>query len=186
MSRPPPPARNRLTYGGVPVPYTVSWTAEETISIGPCPWGGTVCLIQPWAQGEGKPRFGAPHSGRQRQVIAEGLCDLCALPLKLRTKVSLSHARPSMKAAKIGDILQVEPLLCKDCARISLRHCPSLKRDVGDGSVVVRQVTRYRVQMAVMSSEYCLEIAGRAVKAVGHAKVQLLAWTDRDEAWLGA
>lgn len=176
--------KEALTYGGVPVPFTVSWTAEETVSIGPCPWGGKVSLIQPWAPGVGKPRFGSPHSGRQRQVIAEGLCDLCAQPLKVRTKVSLSHARPSMKGHQIGDVLQVEPLLCKGCAVISLQHCPSLKRDVRDGSVRIRQVTRYRVQMAVMSSEYCQEIAGRAVKAVGHAKVQLLGWIDRDEAWL--
>lgn len=180
------PARNTLTYGGVPVPYTVSWTTEETISIGACPWGGPRSLIQPWAQGEGKPRFGSPHSGRQRQVIAEGLCDLCALSLKVRTKVSLSHARPSPKAHKIGDILQVEPLLCKPCARISMEHCPSLKRDIRAGDLAIRQVTKHAVQMAIMSSIYCQEIAGVAVTATGHAKVQLLAWKDRDLAWLEA
>ena len=174
----------RLLYGGVPVPYTVSWTAEEETSVGDCPWGGPDSLIQPWAQGEGKPCFGKPHAGRQRQAIHEGLCDLCAHPLRLRTKVSLSHARPSVKGHRIGDILQVEPMLCKACARVSLGHCPALKRDIREGTLRVRQVHRYAVQTAIMSSEYVMTIAGVARRAMGHAKIQLLSWTDRDEAWL--
>lgn len=51
---------------------------------------------------------------------------------------------------------------------------------------MVRQVTRYRVQMAVMTSEYVETITGEARKAIGHGKVELLAWIDRNEAWLAA
>lgn len=171
-------------YGGTPVPFTVSWSAEEDITVGACPYGGAQSLIQPHRPGEGKPNFGKPHSVRQRQAIALGLCDLCAKSLKLRTKVSLSHAKMRLNGADGPCVMQVEPLLCRECAATSMRHCPSLKRDIADGSLNIRQVTRYRVQMAIMSPEYVESVAGRACTATGHAKVELLAWIDQDAVWL--
>lgn len=80
--------------------------------------------------------------------------------------------------------MQVEPLLHRECAAESIRHCPSLKRDIADDSLRIRQVTRYRVQTAIMSAEYVASLCGEAVKAAGHAKVELLAWVDRDADWL--
>ncbi len=66
------------TYGGVPVPYTVSWSAEESFHVAHCPHGRGIAICQAVAPGQGKPRFGKPHSQRQREAIASGLCDLCA------------------------------------------------------------------------------------------------------------
>jgi hypothetical protein len=175
-----------IRYGGVPVPFTVAWSAEIVMVVRRCPYAGRPAICQQDARGIGKPRFGSPHADRQRQVIALDLCDLCAKPLKARTKVSLSHARAQLHGAHGGDILQVEPMLHRECAAISLAHCPALKRDLREGSLRVRQVTRHRVQFAMMSPEYVLQTAGQEIKAVGHAKVELLAWTDRDEAWLEA
>lgn len=171
-------------YGGVPVPWTSSWTAEETFHLARCRWAGMLAICQAEAQGQGKPKFGKPHSQRQRQAIAAGLCDLCAKPLKLKTKVSLSHARVRLDGAEGPCVMQVEPLLCRPCAILSMRHCPSLKRDIRDGSLQVRQVGQYQVQIAKMSEIYVKEITGTAVVAAGHAKVVLLNWKDRDAAWL--
>jgi hypothetical protein len=176
----------QISYGDVPVPYTASWTSEERFFVARCVHAKAAAICQATSRGTGKPRFGKPHAIRQRETIARGLCDLCARPLAGRTKVSLSHARPFAHAAKMGDILQVEPLLHKRCAAISLKHCPALIRDTANGTLNVRQVTRYAVQMAVMSPEYVREVAGEDRKAVGHAKVQLLAWIDRDAEWLEA
>lgn len=177
--------RAPFVYGGTPVPFTVSWSAEGAFTVAPCSHaGGRLSICQNVAQGVGKPRFGKPHSQRQRQAIAEGRCDLCFYPLKIKTKVSLSHARVRNNGADGPCVMQVEPLLCRTCAAISLRHCPSLKRDVADGSLRVRQVTRWRPQFAVMDEIYVAEITGEATKAIGHAKVELLAWIDRDAAWL--
>lgn len=173
-----------LSFGNTPVPYTASWTAEEAFSVGPCPHARRIAILQASAQGQGKPLFGKPHSNRQREVIAKGLCDLCGKPLAGRTKVSLSHARVRHNGAQGPAILQVEPLLHRECAAISMRFCPSLRRDIAAGDLMVRQVNRHRVQFAVMTSEYTKEIAGVACQAIGHAKVELLAWRDRDEAWL--
>lgn len=178
--------REILLWGSVPVPYTASWTAEERHYLAPCPYAGRLALSQDEARGEGKPLFGKPHSNRQREAIALGLCDLCAKPLKIATKVSLSHARPIGHSAGGWEILQVEPLLHRACAAISLDNCPSLKRDIADGSLIIRQVTSHRAQYAIMDEIYTEQITGQAVRSVGHAKVELRNWIDRDVDWLNA
>jgi hypothetical protein len=171
-------------FGAVPVPWTVSWTAEEGFFLACCPHSKREAICQGWAEGEGKPQFGKPHAQRQREAIARGLCDLCAKPLSARTKVSLSHARVQAHGAEGPAVLQVEPLLHRECARESMLHCPALKRDIAQGTLRVRQVFRWRVQFARMSSEYVETLTGQRREAVGHAKVELLSWKDRDEAWL--
>ena len=175
-----------LRYGSTAVPFTASWSAEDRFWVAECPHAKRPAIRQSVAQGEGKPLFGKPHADRQRQVIAQGLCDLCGRPLAARTKVSLSHARVQLHGADGPAVLQVEPLLHRECAAESLRHCPSLRRDVREGVLMVRQVTRFRVQFAIMSPECVETLAGEHRKAIGHAKVELLAWKDRDAAWLGA
>lgn len=177
------------TYGGVPVPYTVSWTGEAATFIGTCPFTGQRAICQAVAPGEGKPKFGAPHFQRQREAIARDLCDTCGRPLRNRTKVSLSHARPRLNGAAGPAILQVEPLLHRECAALSMRHCPSLKRDVRNGTLMVRQVRRHRVQVAIISPQHIHEyvpayVASADDRILGHAKVELLTWADRDAAWL--
>jgi hypothetical protein len=105
-------------FGKSAVPWTVSWSAEETFSLGKCPVFGKLAIMQISDLGSGKPLFGKPHSNRQREAIGRCLCDLCGRPIKMATKVSLSHARPQPR------------------------------------------------------------------KALGHAKVELIHWTDRDLDWL--
>lgn len=183
-------SRQALTYGGTPVPYTASWTGEERHFVGVCPYARRRALRQSISPGAGKPLFGKPHSDRQRQVITLGLCDLCGRPLKGRTKVSLSHARPVSHGADGWAILQVEPLLHRECAAISMRFCPSLRRDIAAGTLNIRQVTGSRVQFAIMAPEYIVHYvpdyeAEPDERIVGHAKVELLGWLDRDAAWLG-
>lgn len=177
-------------FGNTPVPYTVMWTGEDHTFIARCPYSLMLALCNEVAPGVGKPKFGSPHSQRQRQTIAENLCDLCGKSLRNRTRVSLSHARPRSNAAEGGTgILQVEPLLHRECAALSMRFCPSLRRDIQAGSLMIRQVTSIRVQFAVMAPEYLKKyvpeyVFNGADRVVGHAKIELMKWIDRDEAWL--
>ena len=175
-----------LTWGDVPVPWTVSWSAEERFFLAMCRWAQREAICQPSSPGNGKPNFGKPHWCRQRRAITECRCDLCGKPIKLETKVSLSHARPVAHGAQGMAILQVEPMLHRTCAALCTKYCPSLKRDVADGSLRIRQVTRWRPQFALMDAEYVETITGTARIAVGYAKVELLQWTDRDQDWLEA
>lgn len=173
-------------FGNTPVPWTVSWSGEETFSLGPCRFfEGRIAILQPEDAGNGTPQFGKPHSCRQRQAVAQGLCDLCGMPLKHSTKVSLSHARVVPHGAEGPCVMQVEPLLHKACAAESIRFCPSLRRDIRSGTLYVRQVTRYRAQAAIMSAEYVETVTGERRTALGHAKVELLQWRDRSADWLG-
>lgn len=179
-----------FVYGGVPVPFTVSWSAEEPFRVDICAFTGRRAICQAVAPGEGKPRFGAPHSQRQREAIARDLCDTCGRPLRNRTKVSLSHARPRLNGAEGPAILQVEPLLHRECAALSMQHCPSLKRDIRDGTLMIRQVRRHQAQFAIMDPEFIHHsvpgyVAQSSDRILGHGKVELLSWTDRDETWLG-
>ncbi|MET4720701.1 hypothetical protein ABIF63_004807 [Bradyrhizobium japonicum] len=179
-------------FGNTAVPYTVSWTGEERQFVGGCPHARAPALRMHSAPGVGKPQFGKPHSDRQREAIARGLCDLCGKPLKNRTKVSLSHARDRTNAAhgSTTGILQVEPLLHRECALESIKFCPSLKRDIAAGSLMIRQVNRYAVQFAIMAPEYIQHYVpdyqpSAKDRIVGHAKVELIRWIDRDLDWLG-
>ena len=174
-----------MFFGNVPVPYTAAWEAEEhSIYLGTCPYAKRTALRQRHARGGGRPLFGSPHMDRQREAIACDLCDLCGRPLKNRTKVSLSQARPRMNAAQPMDVLQVEPLLHKECAAICMHHCPSLRRQQREGVLNIRHVLRHRCQFAIYSEQGVFEAVGIRQRAVSHAKVQLLKWTDRDERWL--
>lgn len=180
-----------LMFGNTPVPFTVSWSEEDEFFVARCPCFHRQALGQKVAQGNGQPRFGKPHSQRQRQAIALGLRDLCGKTLKGRTRVSLSHARPVMHGAEGLAILQVEPLLHRECAALSMQYCPSLRRDISGGTLMIRQVTRSRAQCAVMSPEfistYVPDYQPKPTdRILGHAKVELLDWIDRDEDWLSS
>lgn len=172
-------------FGATAVPWTVSWSSEMEFTLEPEPlFMGRRAISQPSSPGLGKPQFKVPHHNRQRRAIAECLCGLCGKSLKTATKVSLSHARPQPHGENGWAVLQTEPLLHRGCALESMMFCPSLKRDIANGSLAIRQVTGWRVQCAVMDAVYVESVTGHAMKALGHAKVELTGWTDRDLEWL--
>lgn len=173
-----------LRFGNAAVPWTVSWSNEEEFFLGQCPEFKRLAVRQPALPGEGRPLFGKPHMDRQRMAMARGLCDLCGKPLKLSTKVSLSRARPMPHGAHGWAVLQVEPMLHRACALESMEFCPSLKRQLANGELQIRQVTRWRAQCAIMTAEYVETVTGEAKQALGHGKVELLDWIDRDLDWL--
>jgi hypothetical protein len=173
-----------IFYGGVPVPYTVSWSNEARPHLAFCKHARARAISYDDARGVGKPRFADPHPNRMREVMAKGLCDLCAKPLNARTKVSLSKARPQVHAASPMDVLQVEPLLHRECAAVCIEHCPSLQRDIRQGTLQIRQVLAWKCQFAIYSAEGVFELTGERTKAICYSKVQLVKWIDRDFNWL--
>lgn len=177
---------NTLRYGNMPVPYAVSWSAEQGhMHVATCPHIRCTALCDVDRRGEGKPVFGKPHMTRQREVIMKDLCDLCARPLKGRTKVSLSHAGEVVSGGAGLTVMQLEPMVHKDCAVLCLQHCPSLKRDIRNGTLFVRQVLQHRHQVALLTAAAVGQFTGEfRVGVAGHAKVELLRWKDRDMDWL--
>ena len=135
------------------VPYITSWSAEET----PAPEvvhhsrGGIAYadehIIDRDANGvlwtrvlsrprHGRPIFGKVHSLRQRRAMSRLLCQVCAGPADRTDDGVLwmlkDHREdwpnwPETMAC-------TEPPICLNCARISRRACPALRR----GHVTVR------------------------------------------------
>lgn len=175
-----------LMFGQTPVPFTVCWSDEAPMRLAndeACENRLAVCNLD--APGKGKPIFGKPHMQRQREAVVWGLCDLCGRHLKGRSKVSLSHASVRRGANGLC-VMQVEPLLHKDCAAKCLEFCPSLKSDIKTSGLYVRLVTQYQVQMALLTSDATEEFTGtRHSGAVGHAKIELLKWVNKSAEWLG-
>lgn len=178
--------RSIIKWGNVPVPYAALWSAEEgKMTVDFCRHIKHLACCDAEARGAGKPIFGKPHMGRQRELIVNNLCDLCARPLKGRTKVSLSHARVSATGAEGACVMQVEPLVHKDCALVCVQHCPSLKRDIKAGTLFVRQVLKHRYQIALLATAAVQEFCAVSRDGVaGHAKVELQRWKERDLSWL--
>ena len=176
--------RTAQTYGNLPVPWTVSWSSEDRFYVGKDSVGRhAVCQSE--SPGFGKPVFSKPHMQRQRKCIVERRCDLCGKSLRNRTRVSLSNARPTAHAFRPGDILQVEPMVHKRCALISLSYCPALRRQIADGIVRILQVTCDDVQLAVLDEDAVESFTGERRKAIGHAKVWIKRFNVRDLDWIG-
>lgn len=177
-----------LRFGNTRVPVSSSWASEEHFFLDRCRWFGGIAICQHHDTGpisdRGKPLFSKPHMQRQRRAMALGLCDICGLGLRTATKVSLSHARPQPHGAEGWAILQVEPMMHRACAVEALQSCPSLRRDIDQGTLQIRQVLRWRAQCAIMDADYVETITGQRVKALGHGKIELLEWQDRDADWL--
>lgn len=75
-------------------------------------------------------------------------------------------------------------MMHRACAAIAATLCPSLKRDIENGCLAVRQVFQWRAQVAIMDEIYVESLTGNPVRALGHGKVELIKWRDRDLTWL--
>lgn len=173
----------QLSYGDIPVPWPVMWSAEEEYFIAECPWFKRPAICQKEAHGEGVPRFGRPHTLRQRKVMALMLCDVCAKPLKTSTKMSLSNFGADYPEGYV--LSQVEPLLHADCAKLSIKHCPALRRQLGDGRMRVRQVFQCQPRATIASEQERADFVPGydGPDVLGLAVMELLKWRDVTGSW---
>jgi len=173
----------------MPVGWSVLWSAEENAR----PWkvercfhaGNVLALSPPDLPGEGKPMFGATHPRRQREAVSRRICEICGCSLAARTKVSMSEERLTHVAGVGYTLLVVEPLCCVPCARLSLQHCPHLRRRAEEGALSIRQVLKYQIVNQIMKPEAVEEFTGQRLEGItGHLKLALNNFKLRDVAWL--
>ncbi len=166
-----------ITYGNAPVPWTAMWSGEDKYFVGMCAAFGVLAICQREAPGEGKPNFGAPNVMRQRRAHAQGLCDLCAKPLKGTTRYSMSNV---VGAVPNAILTHSEPLLHKECAKISYENCPTLRRQIKEGRFRIRKVFQSRARAAIATDEerrrFVPDYIGKPI--AGLAVVDLLKWRD--------
>ncbi len=167
-----------VTFGNTPVPWAAMWSAEAEYFVGRCEWFNQPAICQKEAQGEGTPKFGSPHVMRQRKLHALALCDICAKPLRDRTKVSMSNFNNGELEGMV--LTQSEPLAHVECARLSLDLCPSLRRQTQEGRIRIRRVSRCRVKPTVATAEERLRFVPGYMgpPLLGLAVVELLRWKD--------
>lgn len=167
-----------VSYGDIKVPWAAMWSEEAEYFVGECPYFKRPAICQREAQGQGSPKFGSPHANRQRKVHALCLCDICAKPLKTSTKISMSNFGGADRPGAV--LTQSEPLSHVECARLSLRQCPSLKRQAQEGRLRVRQVFRFKSRATVAAAEEMARYVPdyRGGNILGLAVVDLFRWRD--------
>lgn len=135
------------------VPYITTWSTEVPMptTVVPHPQSGIAYADEtlldrdehgvlwqrmPSQPGKGRPMFGQVHSMRQRRAMQRLLCQVCAGPADRTERGVLWLLRdyrddwpnwPENMAA-------IEPPICTQCVRTSIRHCPALRK----GYVTVR------------------------------------------------
>lgn len=180
-------AAPRMTASGYPIPWTASWTGEERFFLAKCRFADNrLALCQDENPGTGRPVFAKPHSIRQRHAMARQLCDLCGKALQGHTKVSLSQESPR-DVPTLGFVpLAVEPMMHRACAVTALNCCPNLRQQQLDGVLRIRQVHACSLVAQLLNADATLKFAGvAAAGAVGHLKLAITRFIDRDESWLG-
>jgi hypothetical protein len=86
--------------------------------------------------GVGRPLFGRVHPLRQRRAMRRLLCQVCAGPADQNGEGVLWLMRDFREAwpGWPNGMGETEPPVCRACARLSLRLCPSMRK----GAVLVR------------------------------------------------
>lgn len=173
-----------IRYGTTPVPWTVSWSVERDgpHHVATDPHHGLPAVFAIEARGQGKPLFAKPHDQRLRRAMREQRCDLCGMPLRSATKVSLSNPQ----STDIG-LLQTEPLVHRECGIISLSHCPMLQARAKSGVLMIRQVTAFSLATSFLTAAAVKEITGEDWpdgKVMGALKYRVDRYIRRDLDWL--
>lgn len=168
-----------LWYGSTPVPATAMWTGElDEGAIRPCRHAqGRPALFAPERPGNGRPMFKNPHPVRQRRAMALLLCDVCARPLRNRTKHRISHAYAV--TADHGAIVAPfqEPLVCGDCLDLAAAHCPFVSAERAAGRWPPLVVRRHRLVAQILARAGMALVCGRGdypAPAVCYLKMEQL------------
>lgn len=162
------------------------WSEETEYFIGECPWFKRPAICQREAQGRGVPKFGQPHVNRQRKLHALGLCDICAKPLKNRTKISMSNFGGTERPGMV--LTQSEPLAHVECATLSLEACPSLRRQAQSGRLRIRQVFRFQTRPTLATPEERARFVPdyKGPDIIGLAVVDIFGWRDVSDQFCSA
>lgn len=143
----------RMLGGGGVVPYVALWSGEQTLPsrvIERAPWGigytdelptdrdndGVLWTRVTTRPGHGRPLYRQMHPLRQRRAMRRLLCQVCA---RLADHTDQGHLWLLLDCWRDTDawpehVVNPYPPVCLECARMSARLCPPLRR----GYIAVR------------------------------------------------
>jgi hypothetical protein len=146
------------TDGGLPVPYVAAWSGEETTRVAVDPVLARAldyrepAAFSSDAPAGARPTLGVMDPARQRRVVVERLCQVCAVELGERHRPNPPWREPLWlvdlrrrggddgEGAQLGQDLGgqtirigrrmapliFEPWVCEDCLAYALQVCPGL------------------------------------------------------------
>lgn len=133
---------------GLPVPYVNRWGLDsEGVPTPRLAWDRHAAAVAVFADdGPGEtPDFTAQHMARQRECVAEGLCQVCArnVPWSRRWLVVADMSVERVDVPGLGRQVPVvtEPWLCERCARFAVERCPALIRRRRDERLSLYRIT---------------------------------------------
>lgn len=127
--------RSPIRWGAVTVPYIAMWTAEierRAPFVRHERWDGRriAMLCEGVTAQEGKPVFKMLHADRCREVVREGLCQMCVRPLP-DVVITVNQGQVDHYRPLISDGLP----MCPACAAEALNVCPGMQRQAAAGSL---------------------------------------------------
>lgn len=167
---------------GLPVPFVNRWGKQEKTELLSIRWDRTVDMAAVFYDdnGETEPDFNHQNMQRQRQCMAEGLCQVCGrpVPFSRRTLVLSGISTEQIQLGGRGALVVTEPWLCRRCAMFATTYCPALIRRRHDEDLQIISVTTRRQFELTVSRGWVdgpLEAESRRVQPAMWTKV-LLRW----------
>ncbi len=126
--------RGALWQPGVSVPWTVSWSGENSFDLQPSrDFPGYLDLVQAQNPGVGVPRFAAMNLTRHRRAMVEHLCHVCGKPTSRRDRYLFPAHSGGMVTLADGSVRYGGnvPGVHLACSRRAARLCPHLSGNQG-------------------------------------------------------
>lgn len=166
---------------GIPVPWVNRWGTEDLarVRLDHDPHVGGLAVFND-DDPHGAPDFTRQHMARQRQAVAEGLCQVCGrhIPLSRRRLVvaDLSVERiPVRTPTRRYTVPAVtEPWLDDRCATFAVQRCPALIRRSRSEALRIVEITSKRQVQIIASVGYVdgpLEAESRARRPIMWLKI---------------
>lgn len=140
---------------GLPVPRVNLWGEENAPDRMDVRWDPYVGMRAVFLDDEGQevPDFTRQHMGRQRESVAQGLCQVCwrEVPWSRRFLVLSEISIQWIEVNGEPHMAVTEPWLCERCAVFAVDTCPALIRRRRDEKLRLVKVTTKRHAQYVVS-----------------------------------
>jgi hypothetical protein len=148
----PPPIPERLshlhTWKGMAVPRVNAWGGEiEDAEVRYDPAIGKDGVFAIGTEGEGRPFLAKQCPQRQRQIMVEGLCQVCGRKLAPGARWLVLSRQSTVTTTDVKDLgeqhLVTEPWLCSPCLPYMLEACPGIRHRIDEGDFLAMRCSEW-------------------------------------------
>lgn len=165
---------------GIPVPYVNRWGLTEEVERIEIQHDRNIGQYGVFYRDDDLdvPDFTTQNAGRQRECMAQGLCQVCArfVPWSRRFLVVAALSVERIKLARRDVVVVTEPWLDQRCAEFALEKCPALIRRTREEQLTLVPITSKRQVRLIVSQGWVegpFEELSRLTQPVMWAKLAL-------------